>query len=770
MNKSRPRLSLLAQFSLLSFITLIVIAVTLGYLLQQKITESELEQEAANAIEQAQWIIAPKLTAADLDGLAPTQLELLNAEIRDHVINRRIFRVKIWNTQGKLIYSDERELIGQMFPPSDELRQAFAGNTAMRVSSLDRPENIAERAHVARAFEIYAPIIPRDRAATVGAYEIYARLDAAQARIATIEQTLFAGLALGFLALYIALFAIVRGASRELIRHQTDNEQLYALEQRRARDFQTINDVGRQLTAILAPTELTAQVLRAITERFGYDRAALYMVHDHQITATILRGYPTAVAEHTRRAPRQSLTTHPLIAQAIAARKTIVIADVRIDSRGAQHSADDPTLSQVALPLNTQGKLLGALVISSYRANAFEQSDVLLLESLAAQIAIALDNAQMHEATQQRLRQLRALRTIDQTISATLELARTLDVLLDQALAHVGPRDAAGWVALRDADDPTQLRVEAAKNLSAELAQTLSQQIHASILARVMEDGIPRVVADMAHDARTRGCVAGAQENLRALVAAPMRVAGEQIGALVVCARQPYSPNDEELNFFVTLGGQAALVVQNTRRYEDAQRQAASLADLARQLEESYTATLTAMSTALDVRDHETEGHAQRVAELACWLARASGMTDEHELRAIHYGALLHDIGKIQISDAVLGKPETLSDAERIEIRRHAEIGATILRGIPFLRNALPVVASHHERWNGAGYPEGLAGKAIPLVARIFAIIDVYDALMSARPYREAWSEEQAREFVRAHSGTWFDPRLVQIFLEMLKA
>jgi len=769
MNRQRFHLSLLTRFSLLSLIAFVLIGLTLGYALRQRLTANALEQEAATAIEQAQTIIAPLLVAADLDGLPPAKLAALDEEIRARVLNRRVFRVKIWNARGMLIYADERELIGQTFPLSDELKQAFAGHTAMDVSSLDRPENASERGASPRAFEIYAPIIPRDSARALGAYEIYARLEPVAARIAVVEQTLFGGLALGFLALYLALFAIVRGASRELVRRSEENAQLYALEQRRAHDLQAINDVGQRLAAILSSQELTDEILHVITQRFSYDRAALYLTRDRQIVATIMRGYPAAYVEQIAHLPKISLNVYPLVAQSIASGRTLLLPDVRIDSRGMLYGPDDPTLAQIALPLTSRGRMIGVLVISSNRANAFEQSDTLLLEMLSAQIAVALENAGLYEATQKNVRQLRALRTIDHAISAALELERILEILLDQAIAHIGQTDAAGLVVLTDIDDPDDLHIHASRNLSKEFLEAFAPRLNTSLAAGVLVDGMPRVIANMANDLRIQHHDLRLREKLHSLVLVPMRVQGKPIGTLELFTRQPYTPSDEDLNFYVTLGGQAAIATQNAQLSERHQRQTASLTDLARQMEESYTATLTAMSTALDLRDHETEGHAQRVAELAGWLARASGITDERDLRAIHYGALLHDIGKIGISDALLMKTEQLTDAEWSEIRRHAEIGARILRGIPFLRGSLPVVFSHHERWDGTGYPEQLAGEAIPLLARIFAIIDVYDALTSARPYRAAWNKDQAREYIHAHSGTWFDPHLVDIFLKLIK-
>lgn len=185
-------------------------------------------------------------------------------------------------------------------------------------------------------------------------------------------------------------------------------------------------------------------------------------------------------------------------------------------------------------------------------------------------------------------------------------------------------------------------------------------------------------------------------------------------------------------------------------------------------LEQTYQSTLVALASALDARDRETAGHSARVTELAVKIAKQMDLSNS-QLQFIRWGALIHDIGKIGVSDAILRKPGALNDAEWVEMRRHPESGYAILKNIPFLRPALDLVRHHHERYDGKGYPLGLAGETIPLAARIFAVADTYDAMTSDRPYRKARSHDDALTEIRLLAGTQFDPQVVKIFLRLFR-
>lgn len=197
-------------------------------------------------------------------------------------------------------------------------------------------------------------------------------------------------------------------------------------------------------------------------------------------------------------------------------------------------------------------------------------------------------------------------------------------------------------------------------------------------------------------------------------------------------------------------------------------RMAISLAKREQELLQAYDKTIEGWSYALDLRDKETEGHTLRVTEMTVKLARAAGMS-EAELIHVRRGALLHDIGKMGVPDRILLKTDRLTDEEWAIMRKHPEFAYEMLSRIEYLRPALDIPYCHHEKWDGSGYPRGLKGEEIPLAARLFAVVDIWDALRSDRPYRPSWSEEKVLEHIQQLSGTHLDPRAVKLFLELLE-
>ncbi|MBK7450447.1 MAG: HD-GYP domain-containing protein [Anaerolineales bacterium] len=184
----------------------------------------------------------------------------------------------------------------------------------------------------------------------------------------------------------------------------------------------------------------------------------------------------------------------------------------------------------------------------------------------------------------------------------------------------------------------------------------------------------------------------------------------------------------------------------------------------AEELAQAYDVTLEGWARALELRDELTEGHTRRVTEMTLKLARLLKLSDA-DLVQIRRGAFLHDIGKMGIPDAILHKPGPLTDEERNIIEQHTQYAYDMLSKIPFLQDAIDIPYCHHEHWDGHGYPRGLKGEGIPLFARIFAVVDVWDALTSDRPYRRAWKKAEARQYILDRAGTQFDPRMVDVFL-----
>lgn len=212
----------------------------------------------------------------------------------------------------------------------------------------------------------------------------------------------------------------------------------------------------------------------------------------------------------------------------------------------------------------------------------------------------------------------------------------------------------------------------------------------------------------------------------------------------------------------VVLGAASFLVwisMDNSERHIDRIRRSEAKVRCA------YERTLEAWSRALEYRDRETEGHSRRVTELTVRLAQELGL-GEPELTRLRWGALLHDIGKLAIPDSILLKPGALTDEERELMCKHPVYARDMIAGIPFLRSVVDIPYHHHERWDGRGYPEGLEGHEIPLAARMFTIVDQWEALRSDRPYRRAWSRDEAVEYLKTNAGSIFDPHLVRVFLD----
>lgn len=178
----------------------------------------------------------------------------------------------------------------------------------------------------------------------------------------------------------------------------------------------------------------------------------------------------------------------------------------------------------------------------------------------------------------------------------------------------------------------------------------------------------------------------------------------------------------------------------------------------------AYEATVEGFARALELREGEPLGHTRQVTEITARLAKAVGVSDE-DLSHLRRGALLHDIGKLGVPESILHKSEALTEKEWKVMRTHPQIAFDLLSPIIYLHSALDIPLCHHEKWDGSGYPQGLTGNQIPLAARIFAVVDVWDALISDRPFRKAWSEEQAASYVKEQSGTRFDPQIVSTFL-----
>ncbi|MCE1253212.1 MAG: PAS domain S-box protein [Anaerolineae bacterium] len=361
------------------------------------------------------------------------------------------------------------------------------------------------------------------------------------------------------------------------------------------------------------------------------------------------------------------------------------------------------------------------------------------------------------ERLQRQLQRLASLRSIDTSISNSQDMNKTLKLVLEITLGELHI-DAGAILLLNEKTNHL--------DYAASLGFINEEAIASTHLERgkgypwqALLDGRLVVINDLRNAPNSLRALS--MENFVAYYCAPLIAKGEMRGAMELFNRTAIHPDQEWLDFMETLAGQATIALDNGFLYNHLRR-------LNDDLLNAYDITIEGWARALEMRDLETEGHSRRVTNLTINLARKMGI-EERNIEHIRRGALLHDIGKMGIPDHVLFKPGPLDDNEWEIMRRHPTYAYDMLSGIKFLSPALDIPYFHQERWNGTGYPLGLKGEDIPLPARIFAVVDVWDALTSTRPYRDKWSRRQTMSYLRDNSDVLFDPDVVESFIDLMQ-
>ncbi len=405
-------------------------------------------------------------------------------------------------------------------------------------------------------------------------------------------------------------------------------------------------------------------------------------------------------------------------------------------------------------PLIAREQTIGALWIM--RRKDIAENEVRLLTAVADIAANAVFRATLHEQTARQLRHLTALHEIDMAISASLDLRITLDVLLDHVIAQLGV-NAADVLLLNP--ESQILNYAAGRGFRTREIEHTHLRLGEGQAGAAARDRRTISSLDMARSeialARSPLFV---EEGFISHFVAPLIAKGQVKGVLEIFHRTRLDPDVEWFDFFETLAMQAAIAIDNATLFDNLQRSNIELTM-------AYDATIEGWSRALDLRDRETEGHTQRVTAMTIELAQALGV-GATEMVHLRRGALLHDIGKMGIPDGILLKPGPLAEEEWVLMQLHPRYAYELLFPIPYLRAALDIPYCHHEKWDGTGYPRGLRQEAIPLMARIFAVVDVWDALRSERPYHARWDDTRAITYIRSQAGKHFDPAVVEMFLK----
>ncbi|AFK07978.1 MAG: HD domain-containing protein [Thermotogae bacterium] len=358
-----------------------------------------------------------------------------------------------------------------------------------------------------------------------------------------------------------------------------------------------------------------------------------------------------------------------------------------------------------------------------------------------------------------RLANIRALHEIDMAVSYHLELEKMLDVFLERLISRLGVDGAD--VFLID-EERSVLRFAHGKGIVTGEMDFRELPMEGTIPSSVASSGKPYSgpldTSSNPECPRLKNLI---DMKVKDYHAVPLETRGKILGVLETFDMMQIHRDSEWNDFLQMLAAQASLAIDVALMIDN-------LKDSNRKIAEAYDQTLEVLVGTLEMRDMNTKKHSRRVADLTVWLAEKMGASEE-EIENMYRGALLHDIGKISIPDSVLLKEGPLSEDEWKVMKTHPTTAYEVLSQVEYLRPSLDIPYCHHERWDGSGYPRGLKGEEIPLAARIFAVVDVYDALTSDRPYRKAWSKEKTVEYLLENSGKLFDPAVIEKFLEILR-
>jgi response regulator RpfG family c-di-GMP phosphodiesterase len=421
-------------------------------------------------------------------------------------------------------------------------------------------------------------------------------------------------------------------------------------------------------------------------------------------------------------------------------------------------NVDSITRSALITPVIFEKKLQGVIVLLDDQVGAFTEEDEHDISILANSLATIMENYRNQDQVKRQLSRMSALHNIDLVINSNMDLHTTLNVFLNNVITELKV-DAAAVLITRPHNHGNEFFVGYGFNTLKMKDDRLRSGM--SLDRKVVRERKTLILNELNEkEVSAEFAAAWRAEGFKTYLGAPLIAKGQVLGVLEVYQRELFTPEPEWLSFFETLAGQAAIAVENIRMFDGLQVSN-------NELRLAYDATIAGWSRAMDLRDRETEGHTERVSEMTVRLAEMMKVSQE-QLIHIRRGAMLHDIGKLGVPDAILFKPGPLSQEEWDVMCLHPQLAYDMLLPIDYLYPALDIPYCHHEKWDGTGYPRGLKGTQIPLSARMFSIIDVWDALRSDRPYRRAMSDEYTLNYIREQAGLSFEPALVAKFFDLL--
>ncbi|NOY99320.1 MAG: PAS domain S-box protein [Chloroflexi bacterium] len=536
-----------------------------------------------------------------------------------------------------------------------------------------------------------------------------------------------------------------------------ENARLYAETQRRIRSLETLFALSAHLRTAQTIEEILPLLLRDVRKALNLDDGLVVLLEPDSEHFTIA----LADGHFAPNTGRTFNIKEGISGQVLRSRQPYVTDDYAADPHrlaGLYHTDEiGPT---ALVPLQSEQALLGVLMASRHRGpqvEPFSPDEVRLLSTIGEMAGNSLRRIGLYEHAVTRLKRVQALRNVDMAITGSLDPRLTLRILLDEVTTQL-KIDAASVLLL---NPHTQvLEYAAGRGFITKSIERSRLRLGEGYAGRAALERRVLNITDFSQAEDSVRKQVLRDDNFVAYCAVPMIAKGRVLGVLETFHRTRLTTDGEWVDFLEALAGQAAIAVENAQLFHDMEQSNV-------ELRMAYDATIEGWSRAMDLRDRETEGHTRRVTELTLRLAQVMGLRDE-QLVHMRRGALLHDMGKLGVPDHILLKPDKLTDEEWVIMRSHPQYAYEMLSPIEYLRPALEIPYCHHEKWDGTGYPQGLQGEEIPLAARIFAVVDAWDALRSDRPYRDAWPEEKVLAYIREGAGNHFDPQVVETFLTII--
>ncbi len=514
---------------------------------------------------------------------------------------------------------------------------------------------------------------------------------------------------------------------------------------RRVFELSTLHQAGRAINSVLNLDQLYECIVdTTISVLGGVKRCSLMLVdrRTQEFIVKIAKGLDVGLLPSSRRVP----ITNGVAGRVFATGEPVLVNDLAGEDDARVLQSAPVVRSSLCFPIRNNEEVLGVISASNkISGEPFTPRDLTLMETLAQQASIAIKNARLYQDLNRKILELNTLHEVGKSMSMVLDLERLLEMIIDMTSRVMGGVKTSSLILMDE--ESGQLQVKVHKGIKPD-APLKPIAVGEGIAGKVFQKGEPMVINNRAEESPDGDGVN------RSSLCVPLKVKDHPIGVLSVSDKLSGESFDEnDLSMLMTLASQIAITVNNAQLYED--------------LEASYLSAVRALANSLDAKDAYTRGHSERVALYSLEIGRVMNLDPEH-LKTLHIGALLHDIGKIGISETIIQKTTRLTEDEYQLIKTHPVRGASIIEPAKFLKEKVPLIKYHHERFDGKGYPEGLKGEAIPLLARIICVADSYDAMTSKRAYRDTLDKDAATQELLKCSGTQFDPKVVAAFLEVI--